>query len=261
MKAIVLAAGMGTRLKEHTAGKPKCLVTLNGKPMLEYQIEALRRIADEIVIVRGYMGHLINIEGAKHVDNDEFATTNMVGSLMKARSSFEGDCLVCYSDIVYEPRVLQMVKDTQCSIGVTVDTDFEDYWTERLGDVSSDSESLQIGHDGNITGIGKPNPGREEMNARYVGILKFDQEGTEAFKRIYDANHRKFGDSQDRWYQSKSFRQAYMTDMMQALIDSGSMVKAIPVRRGWLEMDTDEDFMKYHEWIRNGTLRRFCALF
>lgn len=261
MKAIVLAAGMGSRLGEHTKDKPKCLVPLNGKPLLEYQLEVLRTIADDIVIVRGYMGQLINYPDVRYVENPEYATTNMVGSLMAARSELEGDCLLCYSDIVYEPRVLECMRDTKCSIGVAVDIDFQEYWKTRLGNVQSDSESLQLNEQGQITELGRPQPAENEMDARYIGLLKFDSNGTEAFKEVHDKHEQSQSGKSDRWYNSRSFRQAYMTDMIQATIDEGVNVQAIKVQRGWIEMDTEEDFRIYHEWIRSGMMRKFCDLF
>ena len=261
MKAIILAAGMGSRLGEHTKDKPKCLVPLNGKPLLEYQLEALRTIVDEIVIVRGYMGESIKYPNVRYVDNPEYATTNMVGSLMAARSEFEGDCILGYSDIVYEPRILESMHDTKCSIGVTVDTDFRDYWEARVGDIQNDSESLQLGNDGKIIQLGDSKPLSTQMDARYVGLLKFNDEGTSAFKAVHDKHAQEQSGKNERWYNSKSFKQAYMTDMIQAIIDEKVDVDAIKVQRGWVEMDTEEDFRLYHEWIRNGMMRKFCDLF
>lgn len=260
MKAIVLAAGMGSRLGEHTKEKPKCLVPLAGKPLLEYQLEALRTITDDIVIVRGYMGHLINYPGIRYYENADYANTNMVGSLMAARSEFEGDCLLCYSDIVYEPRVLDQIQKASSSVGIAVDTDYQDYWKARLGDVQKDSESLQLDDQGRIIEIGRPNPPSDQMHARYVGLLKFDGEGAEAFKRVHDKHASAQAHKNDRWYNSRSFRLAYMTDIAQAMIDDGVDVRAIKIQRGWIEMDTEEDFQIYHEWIRNGMMRNFCKL-
>ncbi len=260
MKAIVLAAGTGSRLGEYTKEKPKCMVPLAGKPLLEYQLEALRTITDDIVIVRGYMAHLINYPGIRYYENVEYATTNMVGSLMAARAEFEGDCLLCYSDIVYEPRILTQIQHAQASVGIAVDTDYQAYWKARLGDVQKDSESLQLDAEGKIVEIGTPNPPIDEMHARYVGLLKFNGEGTDAFKRVHDKHAHSHAHKNERWYNSRSFRQAYMTDMIQAMIDDKVNVQAIKIERGWIEMDTEEDFQLYHEWIRNGIMRSFCKL-
>lgn len=262
MKAIILAAGMGSRLGEHTKDKPKCMVELSEKPLLEYQLDALRTIVDEIIIVRGYMADLIQYPDVQYIDNEEYATTNMVGSLMKARKEFEGDCLVCYSDIVYEPRILEIIEQSRGPVGVTIDTDFTEHWSARMDNPSEDMESLKLSDDGSqIVSLGNPKPSAGEVDARYVGLIKFNEEGTDAFKRVHDKHEAIEGDRTQRWYNSKSFRTAYMTDMLQAMIDDDIPVEAIKVQRGWLEMDTEEDHARYHEWIRNKTMSRFCRLF
>jgi len=110
MKAIVLAAGMGTRLGSHTDEKPKCMVSLAGKPLLERQLEVLRRVADEIVIVRGYLASVIEFNKIRYYENPEYRSTGIVASLMCARDELDDDCLVCYSDIVYEPYVAEAMK-------------------------------------------------------------------------------------------------------------------------------------------------------
>ena len=59
MKAIILAAGLGTRLRPMTENTPKALVKVNQKPLVEYQIEFLKeRGIDEIIIVVGYLKEL-----------------------------------------------------------------------------------------------------------------------------------------------------------------------------------------------------------
>jgi len=252
---------MGSRLKEHTKDKPKCLVSLGGKPLLEHQLEALRTITDDIVVVRGYMKHLIDHPGIRYYDNEDYENTNMVGSLMTARSEFDGECLVCYSDIVYEPRILRSIQDTRSSVGIAVDTDFKEYWEARLGNLNDDNESLQINKDGNIIELGTPDPHPNEIHGRYLGLLKFDKNGTDAFKRVFDMHAQKNKGKNEPWYNSKSFDLAYMTDMIQAMIDDGVQIDSIQNERGWLEMDTDDDYRLYHEWIRQGIMHRFCKLF
>jgi L-glutamine-phosphate cytidylyltransferase len=64
MRALILAAGRGSRLGHLGADRPKCLVKLAGKPLIERQIAALRRGGvDEIGIVRGYRAEMLDLRG------------------------------------------------------------------------------------------------------------------------------------------------------------------------------------------------------
>ena len=85
MRALILAAGRGSRMGALGDDRPKCLVELDGKPLLERQRAALARGgADEIGIVRGYRSDMLNLPGITCFDNPRWAETNMVMSLAAA---------------------------------------------------------------------------------------------------------------------------------------------------------------------------------
>src|SRR5262249_48201621 len=78
MRAIIVAAGMGRRLTPYTDDRPKCLVEVNGRSILDRQVEAYRMAGvDELVIVRGYQKERIQVEGARYFDNDQFRENNI----------------------------------------------------------------------------------------------------------------------------------------------------------------------------------------
>lgn len=82
MKAIILAAGRCSRMKDLTDDRPKCLVELRGKPLLEWQLIALRAAGiSEIAIVTGYKRELLCNRGLHEFHNPRWADTNMVSSL------------------------------------------------------------------------------------------------------------------------------------------------------------------------------------
>jgi len=262
MKAIVLAAGMGTRLGPHTTEKPKCMVPLAGKPLLERQLEVLRLVADEIVVVRGYLGEAIRIADVRYYENPNYRSTGMVASLMCAREELGDDCLICYSDIVYEPRVAEAVTSCRSSIGVVVDVDYQDYWHARLDsqespeDFADDQESLRIDSEGKITELGNPNPNADELDGRYVGLIRFNGAGAQTLIQSHDELTDQLN-PEESWRNSSSFKQASMTDMLQEMIDRGHRVDSIPIRQGWLEMDTEQDYERYHQWIQEESMGRY----
>ena len=91
MKAIILAAGQGTRLRPLTKNKPKCLVKLAGKSLLDHQLEVLRAAGIyDIHVVAGYRAdQLDRPEFTRHI-NKRFAETNMVNTLFAAESVMTG---------------------------------------------------------------------------------------------------------------------------------------------------------------------------
>ncbi|UCD03746.1 MAG: phosphocholine cytidylyltransferase family protein [Candidatus Woesearchaeota archaeon] len=261
MKAIILAAGKGTRLKKYTKNLPKCMLKFNGKSLIQRQIETLRACGvTDITIVKGYMADKIKIPDVKYYTNEDYENTNMVETLFSAEEEMIDEILVCYGDIIYEKRVINKILSDRSDIGVTVDTDYLAYWSARLDKPKEDMESLVVDKDGRIVELGNCNCSPDEAKIRYVGLIKFSKYRVEALKKVYHENKEKYFDKDEPWLNSKSFKKAYMTCMLQALINNGYLVKTINIKNSWLEFDTDEDYEKYQSWLENKTLNRFIDL-
>ena len=77
MKAIILAAGMGTRLKKYTENLPKGMLCFEGKTIIERQIELYRKCGiSDIIIIKGYAADKICYDGVKYYTNELYDTTN-----------------------------------------------------------------------------------------------------------------------------------------------------------------------------------------
>ena len=103
IKAIILAAGMGTRLRPLTNDTPKALVKVNGQPIIERQIEYLKEIKiDDIIIVTGYLhekfNYLIDKYGVKIIFNDKYDTYNNGYTMYLVREYLQ-DSLVLEGDV------------------------------------------------------------------------------------------------------------------------------------------------------------------
>lgn len=260
MKAVILAAGQGTRLKKYTENLPKGMLEFQGKTVIQRQIELYRKCGvEEIVIVRGFAGDKIRYGGVKYYTNENYADTNMVESLLAAKREFDNDVIVSYSDIIFDEAMLRgMVTSTE-DIAVAVDIDWQEYWQSRYGKVDFDTESLVMDGEGNIISLGLEDPPLDQIDGRYVGLLKFSRRGLGVVQKIMEEAYAL--DSGAPWQQSgKPVRKAYMTDLLQAVIESGEQVHAELFRHGWIEFDTNEDYETACKWAENGLLARFISL-
>lgn len=261
MRAIILAAGMGTRLGKYTENLPKGMLPFLGVPLIERQVQVMRTCGiDDIVVVTGYKREAIQLQDVRYYHNDDFASTNMVETLLRAEPELQGEVLVAYSDIIYERRVLERVLQSSADIGVTVDQDYWDYWQARLDNPQEDTESLVIDNHGKIIELGDTQCARAKAMVRYVGLLKFSAVGVEALKKVYHVQRSQYYDQEGPWLRSKSFRKGYMTCMLQALVNAGYRVDPIYISRGWMEFDTVEDYERASDWYTQGTLKRFIDL-
>ena len=121
MQAIILAAGMGKRLRSYTKDATKCMVKVNGKTLIEYMIEALvSNNIERLVVVVGYKGQLLkdfiaskfnteNLHGMRieYIENPVYDTTNNIYSLYLAGSEMaKADTLLLESDLIFKPEIL-----------------------------------------------------------------------------------------------------------------------------------------------------------
>ena len=118
MKAVILAAGMGTRLRPLTNSRPKCLVEVHGKPILKHQLESLAKAGvAECVLVTGYLsnqarGHFgRQFRGVEisYVENERYDETNNLYSLWLAIKEFDDDITLLEGDLVFEEVLLEQL--------------------------------------------------------------------------------------------------------------------------------------------------------
>jgi L-glutamine-phosphate cytidylyltransferase len=228
------------------------MVPFHGRPLLHHAVATLRGAgATEVVVVRGDRSGLVSVEGAQYVDNTR--GLNMVYSLMCAEEYLEGDVVVSYADIVYEPRLVDALLCAPAApVSVVIDTDWRRYFQLRASDPMSIAESLVLDED-RIMEVGQPVSKSSTVDGQYIGLMRFSAQGCAILREIYRellASH-----SGRHWRNADSFESAYMTDLLQELIDRGVLVRAVPVKGGWLEFDTRVDYELATDPAQAGRLR------
>jgi phosphoenolpyruvate phosphomutase len=254
MKIIILAAGRGSRLEYLTLDKPKCMLEFQGKSLLDTQIALYHKLKlNDIVLIKGYLGDLINIKGIKYfVDRDVF---NMVHTLFHAESEMNTELIIAYGDIIFEEAVLKKLLASSHDISVVVDISWKDYFEARFSSPYSEAESLVMTPDYRILEIGESDPLPEKVQGQYIGLIKISKKGCGIFRRLYQSEKKKYWGKP--WIRERIFEKAYLTDMLQVVIDKGYPVYGIPIFNGWLEFDTVSDYQNYLKWDKNGRLKKF----
>lgn len=236
LKAIILAAGEGTRLRPYTLEKPKCLVEIQGKSLLERQLDVLRgEGVCNIVLIGGYRADMLVRDGITLELNPRYAETNMVWTLFSAENQLSGDILICYGDIVYSREILRSVLASTADIAVAIDLEWERYWRARNENPLDDAETLKLTPEGNIAEIGQKPHNLQDIEGQYIGLIKLSTQGLETFRQFF-LSAKTSGN-----IRGKTAEKAYMTDLLQAIIDAGHIVTAVPVCAPWVEVDTVSD--------------------
>jgi choline kinase len=252
MRAIILAAGSGTRMGGYGESKPKGMLSFGGKTLIERQLERMRSIGlNDIAIITGYKAEMIDYEGVTYLHNPDYASTNMVETLMCAKELFNTEILISYADILYTKELLSMVAGCEREVGVAVDNEWREFWMLRYGSTEEDLESLSLCEDGRIAELGKTISSSEGLDYRYIGLIKFSSKGIDNAVKFYNEKKSK----NESWVQSgQPFNKGYMTDLLHELIEADRAVYPVISHGGWLEFDTALDYEKICSLFENGKL-------
>ena len=237
-KVILLVAGEGKRLRPYTLDRPKCMVEIDGVSLIDRQLSVLQSEGlSNILMIGGYKSEMLERDGIKLKVNLRYYETNMVWTLFCAEEDLEGDVIVSYGDIVYSKEILQALLKSTADIAVTIDKEWEGYWRARNENPLDDAETLKLRKDATICEIGQKPKSLSEIEGQYMGLMKFSAEGVKQMKQIFHAA------VETGELLGKPIENSYMTDLLQAIINEGNPVTAVPVYGGWVEIDTVSDLI------------------
>lgn len=255
MRLIVLAAGTGSRLAPLTDDRPKCLVELNGRPLLEWTLNAAEVIGvDEVVVMGGYRAEQLSRYDVTLLINTDFAVTNMVHTLFLASEYFGDGFIMSYGDIVYAPSVLKKIKEAPEGVNVAIDLDWYEYWKRRFENPLDDAETLKMSGAGAIIDIGNPPATIDEVEAQYIGLVSFRGAGVGILENTIAAARADDAAGRNPFGSSRPLKAIYITDLLQGMISLGQRVNAVPINGQWVEIDTLSDLSVAERLIEQGRL-------
>jgi phosphoenolpyruvate phosphomutase len=242
MRAIIVAAGMGRRLAPHTDDRPKCLVEIAGKSILERQIDAYRAAGvDEIAIVRGYMAERVQVAGCRYFENRDFARNNILASLFHAEPAMAGGFYFSYSDIVFRPEVVRQLAASEGDFALVVDRRWDEAYVGRTLHPESEAELARVDGTGRVLRVGKRQVERAQAHGEFIGLARFSARAAEVMRDDYRRLERELGRDAP-FGAAPRFEVAYLTDLLNHLIDSrGERMQSVDIDGGWREIDTPQD--------------------
>ncbi|HEX3249084.1 MAG TPA: phosphocholine cytidylyltransferase family protein [Pyrinomonadaceae bacterium] len=226
MKAIILAAGKGTRL-DGAAVKPKCLVEIGGISLLQRQIDALRDAnIKRIVVVVGFGAGSIREECGSEitfVENIHFAETSSLYSLWLAREHLADGFVVLNSDVLFHPQLLaNLLESSRDDALLLSDTDPTPLGDEEMKVKLKEDLVIDISKDMDPV----------EANGENVGIVKFSAPGAKVLVSYMD---QLIASGAVKDWAPRAFREFALNHPLHALSTGG-----LP----WIEIDFPEDYQR-----------------
>lgn len=239
-RGIILAAGRGSRMKQETDLKPKCMTVLDGKILLDWQLKALKSAGlSDITVVGGYRSEMLKGD-FNLVENKRWDKTNMVASLFCIQPN-EKDSIISYSDIVYKSQHIEKLLASNGDIIITADKKWRKLWELRFEDPLDDAETFKS-ENNQLISIGKKTDDYNEIEAQYMGLLKFTPKGWGLMHDTYLSFSEQQKDKMD------------MTTMLNELLKRKIPITVVFIEGGWCEADAYSDILAYEKELNKKNL-------
>ncbi len=272
MQAVILAAGMGRRLGKITFDKPKCMVPINGKPIIGYAVESLlKNQIKDILVVTGHREEVLKeyllstFREAKFtfVKNERYARTNNITSLYIALNHLKSENIILLeSDILFEPELTERLKEENYEAVAVVDRYRP--WMSGTVVLASDQDFIE-----SFVTQEAFNPIESDRYLKTVNIYRFSRKFlNEIFKPFIESYIQVFGEKE------------YYEVVLKVISNIDKVnIKVLRVRNEkWYEVDTVHDIemaeaifgsdqkriekisKRYGGYWRNPEIRDFCYL-
>jgi choline kinase len=127
-------------------------------------------------------------------------------------------------------------------ISIVVDIDWRPYYVGRKDHPIEEAENVIFDANNNVVEIGKILTDKHDVHGEFIGMMKFTPRGAEIVKKHFHRAKELFWDKP--FQRAKVFQKAYITDMIQEMVDLGVPIHCVLIERGWKEIDTVEDYEK-----------------
>lgn len=240
MKAIVIGAGRGRRLKAMTDTQPKCYAPVAGRRILDWTLDALADAGlREIVFVGGYLLDRIrgDYPGFQYCHNVDWAHNNILASLFCAEEHMADGFVCTYSDTLYRGDVVRRAIEHPGDIVLCVDTDWRARYVGRTLHPESDGEKL-IAEGDRVVRIHR-DIAPEAASGEYIGVARFSPRGAALLREHY---HRVRAAHAGRpWREAAVFEKAYKILLFEEMLAQGVTIHRVDTHGHYIEVDTEQD--------------------
>ncbi len=233
MRAILLAAGKGTRISRMIEPIPKCTLPIKDVPLIRHTVEMLTENGMDITVCVGYKKEHIYeaLKGMKvdYVYNPFYDVTNSIASLWFAKQYLEGELLIMNADVFFSSEILELILNDNRDNVLAIDkTRIE------LGDYF-----FKTSDNGCLRKYGKELPLRER-SGEYVGIAKLSSMFVPVFNQRLD----KLIDSQqhDKWWENVIYSFTDNNEKSIYTIDVNGLF--------WAEIDYFDDYERILNYLK-----------
>jgi len=244
----------GDHLQEHSMKNisediPFSMLDINGKPLLQRQVEVLNKCKIfSINVVVGYKKEEVGVNGVKLIHNPDYSNTGTLYSIMCALNNINEKTIICFGDVIFDHVILSRIMESSEDITLLIDNSYD---SEHVNDnrrrelVIIEGTTLKAKrslHSNELRRIEKigANLDPAKCQSEFPGIIFLSRKGVEVVKNIYRTSLEKY--SGKPFYSVDKFENALFSDLIQEIINSDFSVYGMEANSGWLEIHSFEDY-------------------
>jgi phosphoenolpyruvate phosphomutase len=250
-RGIVLAAGRGDELGELVRDRPKCMIPIAGKPLIDHILTAYRSAnVRDLTVVRGFAKESVNLPGVTYADNDAWATTGELSSLAAAKGRLDGPCVISYGDVLFKKYVLDELLDVDGDFVVAVDSLAADEGkSESDGTTPDRAQRGPAMRRADWAICSEPHarktllssvslrdivtdPSTPGITGEWMGLLKLSARGAGIVREALSS------------MPSEQLATLGVPDLLRRVVRDGARVGVVYARGGWLDVDTIGDVLR-----------------
>lgn len=237
-KAIFLAASRGAELKELTIDKPKVLIDINGKPLIEQSLEFFNdHDIKDISIVRGYKKEAFTFPNIKYIDNDNYENSSELASLFLAKKEIQDTTIISYGDILYRKYILSRLLEEKGDITIVVDGNLSTKTDSYEGDFVACSKAHSTSFTEEKVELKNVSFGTKAslpgVTGEWIGLMKTNKVGSEILVKTMDELKEK-----------SNFNALKLPDLMNALLDKKVKINVMYIDGHWMDVDNYADLSR-----------------
>lgn len=247
-RALVLAAGRGKDLDVLTEDRPKAMIEIAGKPLLERTVDTLNSIGiKDITVVRGYRKEAVHLPDVSYVDNDEHATTQEAFSLFEGLRELSGPVLVAYGDVLFQKFIPMHLFESESDFCIAVDpkngTSVREDGYRDLVTADRPFHWSEFEQRSQLVRMSTSIPDAE-VHGEWIGLLKMTADGVRQLREVVAT-----------LTDPERLRSMRMADVFDLLIANGKTVEVVYVRGHWLDVDDMHDVVAASNFDGSGQYR------
>jgi phosphoenolpyruvate phosphomutase len=238
--AIILAASRGDELGELTNDKPKTMVPIRGLPILAHIMDAYNTVGiKDISVVRGYKKEAVNLPHLTYVDNDDFAATGELDSLLKAlkaKGQHDHDIIISYGDVLFNSYIPQALLQEKEDFAIFVDSDWQEKTSyTRLGgfaECTAPNSRKAFNAQIHLKQLGT-DVHHEHIHGVWMGFLKVSASGASQLQELLP-----------NLLAAPDNRKAGMATLFQALLKNNQPIRVLYTVGHWLDINNLDDVIQ-----------------